>query len=57
MDFFPYVGLNWKIYQIRECQNFPYFIEKILENKPISSKMSRLTVYLEWNLKFYYQNW
>ena len=28
-------------YQIGECQNFPSFIEKVLKNRPISSKLSR----------------
>ena len=40
-DFFPYLGQNWKIFQIREYQNFPYFKEKFVENRQNSSEMSR----------------
>ena len=42
-EFFPYLGQNWEIYQIRECQNFPCFIEKIVKNRLILSKMSRFS--------------
>ena len=38
-DFFPYLGQNWEIYKIRECQHFPYFVKKW----PISLKMRRFS--------------
>ena len=57
---FPYLGQNWGIFEIRESQNFPYFVEHSAENS-LKKCRNRLKLvgfpfFFEQNLALFDQN-
>ena len=58
-ELFLYLDQKSEVFEVKvgfESRNFPYFVQKVVETRPISSKISRFSVFLQENCEPFDQN-